>query len=441
MTTPLVIQDKQPPNQSPLFSYADFCALLCASIVLVVLRLPAIQVDMSLSTQIALGVWALGIWCAALGVFVFALAGIVDIYDRTFTARMLRVFAAIGTVFSLVYLRWEWFSYWQFVVCFAATIAYNLHLFLPCPKFRSSQSLARRIATSLYLQPLIALLLMLALPLLWLGVIYLGSLFALLIQSFFSLDGFTGQVVREFTLKTYGELTQPANRDIIGRTVVMAGLVTVTAALLAFPLAYYMARYAQGRLKGLMYFAVLVPLWSSYLVRVYTWKIILAQEGIITWVVSSLHLNWLLDGILSTPIIGGPSLSFSYLGMYMVFVYMWLPYMILPINAALERVPRSLLEASSDLGARPGYTFRKITLPLVFPGVVAGSIFTFSLTLGDYIIPGVIGNSSFFIGAVVLTQQGTAGNIPLAAAFTVVPIVIMSLYLLVAGRLGAFDAL
>jgi putative spermidine/putrescine transport system permease protein len=302
-------------------------------------------------------------------------------------------------------------------------------------------SLLRRIGTYLYLRPMLTLLLMLALPLLWLGVIYLGSLFALLIQSFFSLDGFTGQVVREFTLKTYGELTQPSNRDIIVRTVVMAACVTVTSAILAFPVAYYMARYARGRLKGFMYFAVLLPLWSSYLVRVYTWKIILAQEGIITWVVNVLHLNWLLDAILSTPVIGGPSLSFSYLGMFMVFVYMWLPYMILPINAALERVPRSLLEASSDLGAKPGYTFRRITLPLVFPGIVAGSIFTFSLTLGDYIIPGVIGNSSFFIGAVVLTQQGTAGNIPLAAAFTVVPIIIMSLYLLVAGKLGAFDAL
>jgi putative spermidine/putrescine transport system permease protein len=149
----------------------------------------------------------------------------------------------------------------------------------------------------------------------------------------------------------------------------------------------------------------------------------------------------LLDEILKLPVIGGPSLSFSYLGIFIVFVYIWLPYMILPINAALERVPKSLLEASSDLGARPGYTFRKVILPLAFPGVVAGSIFTFSLTLGDYIIPGVIGNSSYFIGAAVLTQQGTAGNIPLAAAFTMTPIVIMGVYLMVARRMGAFDAL
>lgn len=304
-----------------------------------------------------------------------------------------------------------------------------------------TQSIMRRISTALYLHPRIALFLMLLPPLLWLGVVYLGSLLAMLIQSFFSLDGFTGQVVREFTLDTYQELSRPVNRDIIQRTVLMAASVTILAAIIAFPMAYFMARYAKGKLKGFMYFAVLLPLWSSYLVRVYTWKIILAQEGVVTWFFEIFHMKWLLDWILDLPVIGGSSLSFSFLGMFLVFVYMWLPYMILPINAALERVPSSLLEASSDLGARPGYTFRRVILPLVFPGVVAGSIFTFSLTLGDYIIPSVIGNSSFFIGAAVLTHQGTAGNIPLAAAFTVVPIVIMSVYLLLARRMGAFDAL
>jgi putative spermidine/putrescine transport system permease protein len=221
----------------------------------------------------------------------------------------------------------------------------------------------------------------------------------------------------------------------------MAAVVTITAAMIAFPLAYFMARYARGRLKGFMYFAVLMPLWSSYIVRVYTWKIILAQEGIIVWFVNVLGMGWLLDAFLRIPVIGGSSLSFSFFGTFLVFVYIWLPYMILPINAALERVPKSLIEASSDLGAKPAYTFRKIILPLAFPGVVAGSIFTFSLTLGDYIIPGVIGNSSYFIGAAVYTQQGTAGNIPLAAAMTVIPIVIMGIYLLIARRLGAFDAL
>jgi putative spermidine/putrescine transport system permease protein len=221
----------------------------------------------------------------------------------------------------------------------------------------------------------------------------------------------------------------------------MSAAVTVACALLAFPLAYFMARYASYRVKGLLYLAVMLPLWSSYLVRVYSWKLILAQEGIITWFVNGLGLSAALEWLLGIPAIGGPSLSFSYIGLFLVFVYIWLPYMILPINAALERVPKSVLEASSDLGARPGYTFRRIVLPLAFPGVVAGSIFTFALTLGDYIIPGVFGNSSFFIGQAVYAQQGTAGNVPLAAALTVIPIVIMGIYLLLARRAGAFDAL
>lgn len=299
----------------------------------------------------------------------------------------------------------------------------------------------RQLSTFFYLRPRLSLLLLLLLPMLWLGVFYLGALAALLIQSFFRLDGFSGLVVREISLDTYRQLFTPSNGDIILRTVLMAASVTVTCALLAFPLAYYMARYASYRVKGLLYLAVLLPLWSSYLVRVYTWKIILSQEGIITWFFKTLGIESVLQAILDLPLVGGRSLSFSFLGMFVVFVYIWLPYMILPINAALERIPKSLLEASSDLGARPSYTFRKVVLPLAFPGVVAGSIFTFSLTLGDYIIPSVIGDSSFFIGMAVYSQQGTAGNIPLAAALTVVPIVIMAVYLLVARRLGAFDAL
>ncbi|MCB9450196.1 MAG: ABC transporter permease [Anaerolineaceae bacterium] len=306
---------------------------------------------------------------------------------------------------------------------------------------RGEPSFMRRLSTFFYQRPRLSLLVMLAPPLLWLGIVYLGSLLALLVQSFFSIDGFTGQVVREFTLKTYQQLFTPANTDIIVRTVLMAAAVTIASAIIAFPLAYFIAHYASKRTKGILYLAVLLPLWSSYLVRVYTWKIILAQEGIVTWFFNTLGLKSLLDGILQVPVIGGPSLSFSFLGMFIVFVYIWLPYMILPIITALERVPQSLIDASSDLGARPGYTFRKVIFPLAFPGLVAGSIFTFSLTLGDYIIPNVIGNSSYFIGAAVLAQQGTAGNIPLAAAFTMVPIVIMSGYLLLARRLGAFDAL
>jgi putative spermidine/putrescine transport system permease protein len=305
----------------------------------------------------------------------------------------------------------------------------------------ANPSLLRRVSSFFYKHPNLSLFLLLLLPLAWLLIFYVGSLSALLAQSFFSLDGFTGQIVRQFGFKTYQSLFTPSNVDIMLRTLGMAAAVTILSGIIAFPLAYYMARYATYRLKGLLYLAVLLPLWSSYLVRVYTWKIILAQDGIINWFVSGLHLNWLLDGVLSIPGIGGPSLSFSFLGMFIVFVYIWLPYMILPINAALERVPKSVIEASSDLGATPRYTFRHVIFPLAFPGVVAGSIFTFSLTLGDYIIPSVIGNSSFFIGQFVLSQQGTAGNIPLAAAMTVVPMAIMAVYLLTARRLGAFDAL
>jgi len=305
----------------------------------------------------------------------------------------------------------------------------------------STPSLSRRLSTYLYRRPVLALTLLLAPPLVWLGVVYLGSLFSLLVQSFFSLDGFTGQVVRRFTLATYRDLFTRANLDIILRTAGMAASVTVAAAAAAFPLALYMARYASPRMKAFLYLAILLPLWSSYLVRVYSWKLILAREGILNWTVTQLRIEGLLASLLALPGIGGPSLSVSLLGMFIVYLYVWLPYMILPVEAALERVPESLLEASSDLGARPRETFRRIILPLALPGVVAGSIFTFSLTLGDFIVPYALGNSALFIGQAVLAHQGTAGNIPLAAAFTVVPTVIMAIYLTAAKRAGAFDAL
>jgi len=299
----------------------------------------------------------------------------------------------------------------------------------------------RRAADALYLQPRLLLFLLLAPPLAWLGVIYLGSLFALLLQSLFYVDAFSGMVVRDFSLATYRQLFTLANLDIILRTSAMAAAVTVAAALLAFPLAYYMVRYASTRMKAALYLAVMLPLWSSYLVRVYSWKLILAKEGVVTWLADKLGLSWLLDALLAIPVIGGPSLSTSDIGTFLVFLYVWLPFMVLPVVAALERVPRSLIEASADLGAAPGQTFRKVILPLALPGVVAGSIFTFSLTLGDYIIPGIVGTSAPFLGQAVYAHQGTAGNIPLAAALTLVPIVIMAAYLTLAKRLGAFDAL
>ena len=290
-------------------------------------------------------------------------------------------------------------------------------------------------------QPKLLLFLMLLPPVLWLGIVYIGSLIALLAQSFFSIDEFSGLINHQLTLKTYGDLFRPANLDIIQRTVTMAICVTLASVAVAFPIAYYAARYARGRWKAFFYLGVMLPLWSSYLVKIYAWKLILAKEGILTWVLAKLHLLWVLDAWLSLPYIGGNSLSVSFTGTFIVFVYVWLPFMILPMQAALERVPGNLVEASSDLGASPGQTFRNVIFPLALPGIVAGSIFTFSLTLGDYIIPQIIGTSRLFIGQAVYAQQGTAGNIPLAAAFTVVPIVIMGFYLWGAKRMGAFDAL
>lgn len=290
-------------------------------------------------------------------------------------------------------------------------------------------------------RPAFVLLLLLLPPLLWLGVLYLGSLFALFAQSFFSYDDFSGVVKRDFTLATYKQLFQPANLDSIWRTLLMASAVTVTCAAVALPIATYIALHAGPRLKALLYVGVLLPLWSSYLVRVYAWKLILAKEGIIGWFADTFGLQWVIDGMLAIPGIGGPSLSTAYIGTFVVFVYIWLPYAILPIIAALERVPKSLLEASADLGATPSRTYRAVILPLVIPGIAAGSIFTFSLTLGDYIIPGIIGPTPLVIGQQVLAQCCTAGNLPLAAAFSVAPLVILAVYLALMRRLGAFDAL
>lgn len=298
-----------------------------------------------------------------------------------------------------------------------------------------------RVSTYLYQRPRLALVLLLGPPMIYMLVVYLGSLFALLINSFYYLEEFTGLVVREFTLRTYAQIFEPANREIFMRTAAMAAAVTVVDALIAFPLAYYIAKFASPRLKTWLIIAVTIPLWSSYLVRVYAWKLILAKEGILSWFINLLRLDGALAWLLSFEGIGGSSLALSPIGMFIVFAYIWLPYMIIPIQTALERVPSSLLEASSDLGAKPVQTFRSVTLPLAFPGVVAGSIFTFSLTLGDFIVPLSLGNSKFFIGQAVYSYQGTAGNIPLAAAMTMGPVAIMILYLLIARKLGAFDAL
>jgi putative spermidine/putrescine transport system permease protein len=292
-----------------------------------------------------------------------------------------------------------------------------------------------------YARPRLLLALLLLPPLLWLGLVYLGSLVSLLSHAAFGIDEFSGLISYVPTLETIKQLTQPANLDVIRRTILMASGVTLACALIAYPFSYFAARYAKGKWKALFYLLVMLPLWSGYLVKVYAWKLVLAQEGIIAWTANALGLGGALDAFLKSSMVDASSLSASWVGTFIVFVYIWLPYMILPTQAALERVPQSLLEASGDLGAKPTQTFRHVIWPLALPGLVAGSIFTFSLTLGDYIIPAVIGNSTYYLGNAVYAQQGTAGNIPLAAAFALVPIVIMFIYLAIAKRMGAFDAL
>ena len=299
----------------------------------------------------------------------------------------------------------------------------------------------RGLSDLLYKRPAALTLMLLSPPLAWIGIVYIGSLLALLLQSFYHLDDFSGIILHEFTLSTYGQLFETSNLQTIGRTVAMAAIVTVASVIVAFPIAYYAARFASGKTKALFYLAVMMPLWSSYLVKIYAWKLILAKEGIMTWAASGLGLGGVLESLLATPVIGGSSLSFSYIGTFLVFLYIWLPYMILPLQASLERVPKNYIEAAADLGATPRQTFTTVILPLALPGMIAGSIFTFSLTLGDYIIPQIVGNSRPFIGQAVYTLQGTAGDIPLAAAFTVVPMLVMGVYLVLAKRAGAFDAL
>jgi putative spermidine/putrescine transport system permease protein len=304
-----------------------------------------------------------------------------------------------------------------------------------------SNAVFRNFSNTLYRKNNLFLFLLLTPPLLWFGVVYLGSLFALLWQSFYTFDDFSMVVTNDLTLDNYRVLFDSTNLDIILRTLSMAVAVTLACATIGFPIAYYMTRYGSAREKGFFYIAVMLPMWASYIVKAYAWTVILSQEGILYCLFNHLGLTGALQSLLQLPAIGGNTLATSNLGRFIVFTYIWLPFMILPIQAALERVPTNLLQASADLGAKPAQTFRKVLLPLVFPGVVAGSIFTFSLTLGDYIIPQLIGSSGLYIGTMVYTMQGSIGNMPLAAAFTVVPIVLIFIYLALAKRAGAFDAL
>ena len=364
--------------------------------------------------------------------------------------------------------------------------------------------------------PGLGLFLLLLGPLMWFGIVYFGSLLTLLWQGFYTFDDFTMSVTPELTLANIRALFNPANYDIIVRTLTMAVAVTIASAILAFPMAWYMARYTSGKMKAFFYIAVMLPMWASYIVKAYAWTLLLAKDGVAQWFLQHLGLEPLLTAFLTLPAVGGNTLStsglgrflvflyiwlpfmilpvqaalerlppsllqasadlgarprqtFRYvvlplaipgiaagsiftavggntlstsgLGRFLVFLYIWLPFMILPVQAALERLPPSLLQASADLGARPRQTFRYVVLPLAIPGIAAGSIFTFSLTLGDFIVPQLVGPPGYFIGNMVYSQQGAIGNMPMAAAFTLVPIVLIALYLAFVKRLGAFDAL
>jgi putative spermidine/putrescine transport system permease protein len=280
--------------------------------------------------------------------------------------------------------------------------------------------------TSLHGRPRLQLGLLLSGPLGWLGIAYLGSLAVLFAAAFWHLDEFSGEVVRGFSFENFQTLWDSGvYRKIAGRTIAIAAAVTVTDILIAFPIAFYMAKVASHRTRNLLLVAVLMPLWSSYLVKVYAWRTILAEDGILNWALAPFGLH-------------GP--GFGNVATWLVFSYLWLPYMIIPLYAGLERIPDSLLDASGDLGGKPGTTARRVVLPLALPAMVAGSIFTFSLTLGDYITPGLV-SSTQFIGNVVYSNVGVANNLPLAAAFATVPVFVMVVYLLVARRLGAFESL
>lgn len=312
---------------------------------------------------------------------------------------------------------------------------------LPALPALHRKGLRQRIADVLYQRRTLTLFLLLTPPLLWFGVVYVGSLLTLLGQSIFRFDEMAMSVTNELSLENFSSLFVPANYDIVLRTLGMAVAVTLGTVAIGFPMAYYMAHHAGPREKGFFFVGVMLPMWASYIVKAYAWTVLLAQGGAIYWLAKNLGLLGLLEAVLRLPVIGGDTLATSNLGRFLVFTYIWLPFMVLPIQAAIERVPANLLLASSDLGARPWQTFTSVLWPLAFPGVVAGSIFTFSLTLGDYIIPQLVGPSGLFIGNMVYTLQGTIGNIPLAAAFTCVPIVLITVYLALARRLGAFNAL
>ncbi|HYM50386.1 MAG TPA: ABC transporter permease [Candidatus Limnocylindrales bacterium] len=290
------------------------------------------------------------------------------------------------------------------------------------------RTLARRIGAVLYRVPGARLIVLLGPPLIWIGVIYLGALAFLFLTAFWRQDPLTAAIVQSWGLQNFRALlAEDVYRTIAIRTIGIALAVTVTDVILAFPIAYYAARIARPRVRTLLLLSMVLPLWSSYLVRIYAWRTILSGDGLLNWTLHQLHL-------------GAANLGFSKWSLWIVFCYLWLPYVLLPVYAAVERIPNSLIEASTDLGARWFTTLRRVVLPVVWPGIVAGSIFAFSLTLGDYIAPDLVGNTEF-IGNVIYQSVGIANNVPFAAAYATVPALIMAAYLLIARQMKAFEAL
>src|SRR4051795_637452 len=290
---------------------------------------------------------------------------------------------------------------------------------------RGKRSVGRRCAVLFHGRSRLQVGALLSGPLAWLVILYLGSLVVLLIAAFWSVDALSGELIKGFTFDNYKELWDTdVYRSVAFRTIGIASAVTLTDALLAFPIAFYMAKLASRRGKGILVVAVLMPLWSFYLVKVYAWQTMLSAHGIINWALDPIGLN-------------GP--GYGATAVWLVESYLWLPYMILPIYAGLERIPNSMISASEDLGANPWTTFRRVVFPLAFPAVVAGSIFTFSLSLGDFITPTLVSPNTQFIGNVIYSDH--TNNLPLASAFAVVPIVVMIAYLVIARRLGAFEHL
>jgi putative spermidine/putrescine transport system permease protein len=287
-----------------------------------------------------------------------------------------------------------------------------------------------RVSAALWRRPWARATILLTPPLAWFVLIYLASLVVLLITAFWQINPFTTNIERIWSLNNFTTIfTSPAYRAIILRTVGMAAAVTVVDAAVAFPFAYFMARIASPRTRTALFVAILLPLWASYLAKVYSWLVIFTRGGILDWALGKIGL-------------GQVHLIYTNWAVFTVFCYLWLPFMIIPVYAALERIPASQIEASQDLGGRTWRTTRLVLIPLALPGIVAGSIFTFSLTLGDYITPLLVGGTSAnFMGNIIYSNIGIANNVPFAAAMACIPIAIMAVYLLGARALGAFEAI